>query len=343
MTPKIILIHPPVAKPSEPPPGIAKLSAGLAACGVAHRLIDANLEGILFLLRSTAQAAAPSGRWDLRAFKNLEANLSALQNIDIFGNFSRYSRAVLDINRVLHLAGKPSGVNLSLADYTDSRLSPVKSGDLIRAAEVPETNPFHPYFSRQLTQALGESPDFIGFSLNYLSQAICTFAMIGFIKKIHPGQKIILGGSLTTSWAQNARLPRLFAGLVDEVVAGAGEEKLPALLGVKDIQRPASTDYGLLTKNTYLSPGVILPYSAARGCYWRQCAFCPEKAENNPYLPQSAAEAVNDLQMLTAQIKPSLIHLLDSSIAPALLKGLTAKAARHALVWLRARHRTFSR
>ena len=46
----IILIYPPVAKPCEPPAGIARLSGMLAGLGVEHRLLDANLEGLLYLL-----------------------------------------------------------------------------------------------------------------------------------------------------------------------------------------------------------------------------------------------------------------------------------------------------
>jgi hypothetical protein len=325
MAAKIILIHPPVAKPSEPPAGIAKLSSCLQANGVEHRVVDANLEGVLHLMRAFAQAGAPSGRWNIRACKNLEANLAALQNPDTFGNKSRYSRIVSDVNHVLNLAGKPYGVNLSLSDYTDNKQSPVKSGDLIRAAENPETNPFYPYFSGRLTQALAESPEFIGFSLNFLSQALCTMAMIGFIKRIHPRQKIILGGSLTTSWVQRTCRTNLFPGLVEEVVAGAGEDQLLELLGVKDVQSGTSTDYRLLIENRYLSPGFILPYSAARGCWWRKCAFCPETAEANPYLPQPVTETIEELQTLTQQTHPSLIHLLDSSIAPALLKALAGQ------------------
>jgi radical SAM superfamily enzyme YgiQ (UPF0313 family) len=201
----------------------------------------------------------------------------------------------------------------------------VKSGDLIRAAEKPEANPFYPYFSERLTQTLAESPELIGFSLNYLSQALCTMAMIGFIKRISPSQKIILGGSLTTSWARITCRNDLFPGLVDQVVAGAGEEKLLRLLGIKDIRSSASTDYHLLMAYRYLSPGFILPYSAARGCWWRRCAFCPEKAEGNPYLPQPVACATEELKILTEQTKPSLIHLLDSSVAPALSQALTGQ------------------
>jgi len=325
MTPKIILIHPPVAKPSEPPAGIAKLSSCLRANNVLHQVIDANLESIFYLTRSIARAAIPWGRWNVRACKNLEADLDALQSISTFSNQSRYSRAVLDVNHVLNMAGKPYGVNLSLSDYTDSKRSSVKSSDLIQAAEIPEANAFYPYFSGRLTQALADSPEFIGFSLNFLSQALCTMAMIGFIKKIHPRQKIILGGSLTTSWVQKTCRTDLFPGLVDKIVSGEGEEKLLTLLGITNNRGRASTDYRLLMENRYLSPGFILPYSAARGCWWRKCAFCPEKAEGNPYLPLSSACVTEELQTLTEHTKPSLIHLLDSSIAPALLKALAEK------------------
>ncbi len=325
MTPRIILIHPPIVKPSEPPAGIAKLSACLTANRVEHQILDVNLEGMLFLMRASAQSRALSDRWSVRACKNLEANLAALQNSSTFDNQSRYSRAVLDVNRALMLAGKPFGVNLSLSDYSDNNLSPVKIADLIRAAEKPEANPFYPYFAGRLRKALAESPEFLGFSLNFLSQALCTMAMIGFIKKVHPRQKIIMGGSLTTSWVQITSRVDLFPDLVDKVVAGAGEETLLTLLGIDNATGGPSTDYDLFTEDRYLAPGFILPYSAARGCWWRRCAFCPEKAEANPYLPLSEACVTEELPTLTKKTNPSLIHFLDSSIAPSLLEALTKK------------------
>jgi hypothetical protein len=322
MKPKIIFIHPPVAKPSEPPAGIARLSSCLKANHVAHQVIDANLEGMLGLMRSAAKDGTLRSRWDIRSFKNMENNLCALQSIDTFHNKSRYTRAVVDVNHALNTAGQPYDAILSLSDYAEKRLSPVKSGDLIAAADNPEANPFYPYFSKRLTQALEEAPAYIGFSLNFLSQAICTMAMIGFIKKQHPGQKIVLGGSLITSWVQITGRSDFFSGLVDEVVAGAGEEKLLDLLGVNNIQRNGYTDYSLLAENQYLSPGFILPYSSARGCWWRKCAFCPETTEGNPYLPLPPVRAANELKTITEKTRPSLIHILDSSIAPARLHAI---------------------
>ena len=325
MPPKIILIHPPIAKCSEPPAGIAKLSACLNANGIHHEIIDANLEGILYLLQHASNNNTTTDRWTMRACKKMESNLASLRDIAIYQSPSRYQRAVMDINHLLNMAGKSWHVDLSLADYRDQCLSPVKSADLISAAEKPQANPFYPYFQHRLMNALEENQEFIGFSLNYLSQALCTFAMIGFIKRTAPWQKIILGGSLVTSWIKLGAHNDIFKGLVDEMVAGAGEEKLLKLLGVKEGLINCSPDYNGFPINQYLSPGVILPYSSAHGCYWHNCAFCPEKTEGNTYLPLAVSQATEELQLLTQQMNPSLIHILDSSISPSLLRALAQR------------------
>jgi hypothetical protein len=325
MNPKIILIHPPVAKPAESPAGIAKLSSCLKAYNINHHVIDANLEGILYLLQETAHNNTAADRWTLRAVKNLQRNLAALRNIATYSNKSIYQRVVSDVNRLLNSAGKVRGVDMSLADYRDSNLTPVKSSDLICAAEKYQDNPFYPYFEIRLTDALEKEPEFIGFSLNYLSQALCTFAMIGFIKSINSRQKIILGGSLTTSWVKLGARCDIFSGLVDEMVAGAGEQKLLELLGIKNGRTNYPPNYEDFPGNQYFAPGIILPYSSSRGCYWHNCAFCPEKSEENPYLPLKVSQALEELQELTGQMNPALIHILDNAISPALLDALAQK------------------
>ncbi|MFA5322078.1 MAG: radical SAM protein, partial [Smithella sp.] len=322
MSSKIILIHPPVAKCSEPPAGIARLSSCLTENGIAHKIIDANMEGILHLLKYTSENNTSTDRWTTRSRKNMEFNLAALRDAATYRNRSRYQRAVMDVNHLLKTAGKSWNVELSLADYQDQYLSPVKSIDLLSAAERPQNNPFYPYFQNCLINALEDNPDFIGFSVNYLSQALCVFAMIGFIKQIHPRQKIILGGSLVTSWIKLGADRNTFGNLADEIVEGAGEQKLLKILNVKDGSHDLPPDYNGFLLDQYLSPGLVLPYSGSRGCYWHQCAFCPEKAEGNVYLPMEVSQVTQDLQILTGQMNPELIHILDSSIAPAFLSAL---------------------
>ncbi len=74
-------------------------------------------------------------------------------------------------------------------------------------------------------------PASIGFSLNYLSQALCTFAMIGYLRAMHSQVKIILGGGLVTTWLSQPQWSNPFAGLVDHLIGGQGEGPLLDLLG----------------------------------------------------------------------------------------------------------------
>ena len=323
MKPRILLIHPPVSKPSEPPSGIAKLAGCLKANGISYQVIDANLEAILYLTKGSANESAPTDKWTTRARKNLETNFTSIKSIKTYKNESRYQRAVTDINHLLKLAGKPYNLDLTLADYRDQKLTPVRSTDLLAAADKPERNPFYPYFSTRLSDALAYDPEFIGFSLNYLGQALTTFAMMGFIKKQNPRQKIILGGSLTTSWTKITGCHNIFGKLVEVVIAGAGEKKLLELLGVEDGSIGYAPYYNDFALDQYFSPARILPYSTAHGCYWHGCSFCPEKAEDNPYQPQPASQVSAQLQSLCRQLNPGLIHILDSAISPALLNTFT--------------------
>jgi radical SAM superfamily enzyme YgiQ (UPF0313 family) len=320
----MILVHPPVAKPSEPPAGIAKLSGALHRHGIKHRVLDANLEGLLYLIH---QPPLRSDKWTDRAFRNLSNNVRSLKDRHICGNFDRYKRTVTDINHVLELSASRSNATLGLANYRHLELSPVKSSDLIRAAETPGQNPFYSYFSKRISGLLEEkSASVMGFSLNYLSQALSVFAMAGFLRKEFPGLKIVLGGGLVTSWMKRPDWKNPFKGLVDHLIAGAGEYPLLSFMGVDKItEEHCRPEYDSLPLNDYLSPGLILPYSGSGGCFWNKCSFCPEKAEANPYIPVPVLKAADDIEALAAKMEPAFVHLLDNSISAALMKALIDK------------------
>jgi len=320
---KVLLIFPPVAKPSEPPTGIAVLSGALTAHNVAHTLLDANLEGMSSLLKKPLTLA---DTWTRRAFRNLSRNLSSLKSWETYQNIDAYKRAVLDINRLLNIAGGDR-VRISLADYTDARLSPVKSQDLLYAAQHPAENPFFEYFSKRLPAIIKrDKTTVVGFSLNYLSQALTTFAMIGMLKQEFPDITIILGGSLITSWLQGNQREGFFQGLVDHCVAGPGEYQLLELLQKKPPPKAHFIPcYDSLPINDYLAPGLILPFRSAIGCYWGKCSFCPETTEATSYAPIPAEKAAIDLRNLVSQMKPALIHLVDNAISPALMQALCDK------------------
>jgi len=127
-----------------------------------------------------------------------------------------------------------------------------------------------------------------------------------------------------TSWLRRPNWRNPFAGLVDQLVAGPGEAALLECCGVLDQPRlPPLPDYTGLALADYLAPGLILPYSAASGCYWNRCSFCPERAEGNPHQPLPAARVLAELHQLCTTYRPTLVHLLDNAVSPALLRGLT--------------------
>jgi hypothetical protein len=318
----VILIHPPVSKPSEPPPGIARLAGALRGRGIGVTPLDINLEGILHLLAQAPPNA--SDTWTTRARRHLASHLQALQRPEGYANLDRYRRAVLDINRVLDKAATPGPAHVSLANFSDDTLSPLRSSDLIVVAERPERNPFYPYFKARLTELLeGQNPRAIGFSLNYLSQALCTFSMIGFLKRERPGLRIVLGGGLVTSWMRRPGWKNPFAGLVEDLVAGPGEDFLLSIYGVEPDPGAPVPDYGAFLDHEYLAPGFILPFSASTGCYWHRCSFCPERAEGNPYCSIPPEAVIGQVRTLAEKTRPVLVHFLDNALSPALLEGIT--------------------
>jgi radical SAM superfamily enzyme YgiQ (UPF0313 family) len=318
----MILIYPPVAKPCEPPAGIAKLCGALSKHRVRYRVLDANLEGLLNLLNTPP---ASSDTWTSRAVRHLSKHLASLNCRDAYQDDGRYRLAIKDLNRLLEMAAHSSRVRLGLANYQHEELSPARSADLIRAAEHPETNPFYPYFKKELTDYLrSEQPPIIGFSLNYLTQALCTFAMVGFLRREYPGIKLVLGGGLVTSWMRNPRWKNPFKGLVDHFVAGPGEASLLSLMGVLQFgDNHFSPNYDSFPVRDYFAPGPILPYSSSTGCYWNKCSFCPERAEGNSYHAIPADKVIDDLLHLVDKHKPVLIHLLDNAISPSLMKTIS--------------------
>lgn len=318
----ILLIHPPTAKPSEPPPGIAALAGCLRHHDIDCAQLDANLEGLLYVLEQT-QPLEVNDAWSRRALKHRADNLAALRSPEMYRNVDRYQRAVRDLNRALELLARyRPEISLSLSNYQDEH-NPLSSDDLLLAAAHPERNSFFPWMATRLPALLEEmQPAWIGISLCYISQAICSFALLGYIKQRWPAIKLAIGGGLLSSWMSHPGWNDPFAGLIDCCIQGPGETPLLRLLGYEGPVEDAAPDYSDLPLADYLAPGPILPYAASRGCYWNRCTFCPETAEHNRYQPIPLQTVISQLVQLSSSIQPALIHLLDNALSPSLLQAL---------------------
>jgi radical SAM superfamily enzyme YgiQ (UPF0313 family) len=146
--------------------------------------------------------------------------------------------------------------------------------------------------------------------------------MAGFIKRTYPALKIIIGGGLVTSWMRRPGWQSPFGGLIDDMIAGPGEIPLLQSMGITDLPSATGPDFDQINSHDYLSPGAVLPFGTATGCYWRRCTFCPEKAEGNRYRPLAATDALASLHQLSEAMQPSLIHFLDNALSPAFMSAL---------------------
>jgi hypothetical protein len=318
---RVLLIHPPVVRPSEPPPGLARLAGAVKRAGGECEVLDANIEGLLFLLSGSVDV---KDTWTRRAVSHLGRNLAAMRSPATYAGVDRYAQTVLELNRVLSQQATAGGPQVQLANYQDPKRSPVNSRDLMAIFESPEENPFFPYFEKRLT-GLMETGRFgiAGISVNFLTQALCAFALIGLLKRIAPLARIMLGGGLITSWMKRPDWKNPFSGIVDEMVCGPGEQALLSALALTGTEEPVVPDFSQFPVHRYFSPGLVLPFAASTGCYWRRCAFCPEQAEKNPYRPIPSKQVIFQLQELVREYRPALLHLTDNAISPALLKALT--------------------
>ena len=277
-------------------------------------------------------------RWTKRAINHFQQNLSDLKDPCLYTNMERYRQKVFEVNRAIG-SFLPERFRISLSDYHDSLLSPVKSCDLISSFKNFNENPFYQYFENFLFKKIAtsledgaiekidkQSGDYVGISLCYLSQALTGFALAGWIKSKFPKKKIIMGGGLVTSWMSSPDWKNPFDSIIDIMVKGQGEKILLEIsgkrMGKKEHFLP---DFDFASWDSYLSPGRILPYRASTGCYWNKCRFCPERAEKSHYFSEKTEDVLDDLQSLSKRYRIDTVHFLDNSLSYALLKAISKR------------------
>jgi hypothetical protein len=318
----MLLIYPPAARSTEPPLGVARLAGCLRRHGLPARCLDLCREGMDYLLGLEPEA---TDTWTRGALRRRRRNRALLRDPAGYTTPDRYRRAVLDLSRALKAASAPFGVEAGLADYRDPRRSPLRRADLLDAAATYEASVFFPLFRARIGEALAAFPArAVGLSVNYLSQALCAFAILGFLRAGRPDLRVVLGGSLVTSWVAQGRLAaqERFGGLVDAILPGPGEEALLALLGASRRHAAAMPDFEELAALEYVAPTRILPYNFSTGCAWRRCTFCPEAAEGRRYVAAPAGAALRDIGALVARHAPGLLHFTDSEVTPRYLRAL---------------------
>lgn len=322
----LMLIYPPVVRPSEPPLGLAVLAAFLRKAGLSFQVLDLNVETFQRLLAPDFPNPKPLDRFSRRSLSKLQQCMEEIRSPRILSSLERYRSVISHLQRVLWLRTQlAGGPRFTLTDFQHPDLSPLRTQDLHRMAQERSMGPIGVWMEQRLLDTVHSlRPRWIGISVQYLSQALSAMALAGALHRATPHVKVVMGGGLVTSWARLGTLPDL-RPWVDELIPGSGLEPLARLLGRHpeslpgDLPVPQFQGFPL---DQYLSPERIVPMNTSVGCYWGRCQFCPEADQGSSFREIPAGEVPPRMEETALQSAARWLHLTDNAIPPQTLKIL---------------------
>ena len=247
------------------------------------------------------------------------------------------------------------------AEYAPSKLSAhgfvmrhrIESFDEIVAALTDEAeNPFPEYFREHTMPEIQKlDPDLIGISITFGSQAIPALALAMQIKAWKPEVHITLGGGLMAYIGEKMSKREELWDLVDSMVMLEGERPLLELCEVVegkreladvrnifwrddagevhanshrdplDITTLPTPDFDGMPLDKYLSPELVLPLAATRGCYWGKCVFCTLYTVIGPgYRGRTIEQTVEDMRILQEKYGANSFYLAIEDLPPNMAK-----------------------
>jgi tRNA A37 methylthiotransferase MiaB len=205
------------------------------------------------------------------------------------------------------------------------------------------------YKSRVLPGIEELQPGVIGISVCYASQYQPAVYLGRLIKEKFPHIHLVMGGTHLNELKNNQLTVRKeYFSYVDSYLVGEGEIPFLALLkeleGGGDLSKvpnliycagdnvrvnePAAglpvhelpqPDFTCLPLNDYLSPGTVLPYRIARGCYWNRCAFCVH-FQTKDFSFKKAGQVFEEVKALSEKYHAQYFYFVDDSIPKAFLE-----------------------
>lgn len=199
-----------------------------------------------------------------------------------------------------------------------------------------------------LCKKLSVIPKIVGIAATGRMQFLSACKLAELIKLYSPSTRCVLGGSCADLFMSSLYINKTdIFNYFDYVIVGEGETALHKLYRhiayqdvtldnipnlcymnsvgkiiktfdfLEDVENLPLADYSDLNLKQYVSPRVILPYQASRGCHYGQCAFCnhDEKYRHN-YRMKSAYKVVNEIRELSRLYRVLDFQFVDEAIRP---------------------------
>ncbi|TFG61059.1 MAG: radical SAM protein [Spirochaetales bacterium] len=274
--------------------------------------------------------------------------VSIMRGLKDFYDYGKYGEAADSIEyalAVLSAAYYPLRFSFSSYRKPFSLMNP----DEMKQDAKPENNPFDGYFRGVIVPWVREGqPGVLGISAAFLSQLQPAWNLAVLLRREFPDLALVLGGSAATQFFLN--MPEDIRGSAlapfDAAVLFEGEETLYDIAAAESQgKRPSGIisgrrdtnlkalpppDFDGLDLDDYLSPEIVLPYDAARGCYWGGCAFCHYGLTDKgtaSYRERGAESSASDLRFLAEKYRCRIFYLSEDTISPKTLSAMAETLA----------------
>lgn len=253
-----------------------------------------------------------------------------------FYDQKHYESAVLlieDALRLISAAHTPLELDFSRYRTPFSLLNPKE----ILADAAPDRNPFHEYYQDLMDRLSGDPPALLGISIVFPGQIQPAFSLALMLRRSFPDMHITAGGPavtqlfsrLTDQQSKNALGPfdsavlfegeTALLGLISDLKTGGRPQGRISGARSMDLGGLPPPDFDGLPMDKYLSPEIILPYDATRGCYWGKCAFCHyglAESGTAPYRQRPVKEVVAHLIEISSRHDCRLFYFSQDTISP---------------------------
>jgi hypothetical protein len=231
---------------------------------------------------------------------------------------------------------------------------PTRSADVLAAVSDHRQNLFIPFFESWVARIVGLKPDLIGLSINYYCQLIPAITLAAMLRAVCQ-VPLIAGGGLLCFFEKRWSVLAPFSHLLDGCIPFEGEIPLAGLVRALKGHVPLSSVPGVLSFNEtsavytppgpppdpaglpapdfqglpldrYLTPKLVLPLLATRGCYWGRCAFCShDQLYRGSFRRKSSEQVYREVRWLCKKFDAAVIYFADEALPPALLRDFSRR------------------
>jgi anaerobic magnesium-protoporphyrin IX monomethyl ester cyclase len=272
---QVTLIFPPATDPRAPHLALPYLAAVLRRAGISTRLVDADIGGLLALLRPDTIASnvkklklRPPADMDAAALsrllrrgdalvENMPRALATLRDPKDFYDAHLFRAArdqLLDGIRLACLAAlRPIHYSLCPIRYDVDGTDEQSLHDLIAVTTDRHSNLFHDYWEAELLCSIeADHPDLVGISIVNRQQLLPGLALARRLRE--RGLFVVLGGTVFTKFVGKLmQLPAFFEHFADGVVVYEGEAAILELVA----QLESGRDFSRVPNYLYVREGRV--------------------------------------------------------------------------------------